>query len=252
LIAEKAERRYDRGMMDGDLPGGMSAADAVASALREAIRAGQWLPGDRLPPERTLAANFEVSRNTVREALGSLSRMHILDVRPGSGAYVTVPDPYLILDAMAPVVDMSPDTTVLDVLALRRIVEAEIAGLAAVRSTEEDVTALTESLRRMPGDGSWSDSDMEAVAREDIRFHDLVGAASGNATLSALAASLNGITLRVRLWRGYVESGVATSARNEHEAILAAIRDRDPARAAACAAAHVAGFERFLRDHADG
>jgi GntR family transcriptional regulator, transcriptional repressor for pyruvate dehydrogenase complex len=239
-------------MMDGDLPRGVSTADAVARALREAIRAGRWLPGDRLPPERALAADFEVSRNTVREALGALSRMHIVDVRRGSGAYVTVPDPHLILDTMAPVVDMSPDTTVLDVLALRRIVEAEIAGLAAVRGGEEDMAALADSIRRMPADGAWSDSDAEAVAREDIRFHDLVGRASGNATLSALAASLNGVTLRVRLWRGLVESGVAVAARNEHEAILAAIRDRDPARATACAAAHVAGVERFLRDHADG
>jgi GntR family transcriptional regulator, transcriptional repressor for pyruvate dehydrogenase complex len=239
-------------MMDGTAPREMSAADAVADALREAIRSGRWLPGDRLPPERTLAANFEVSRSTVREALGSLSRMHIIDVRRGSGAYVTVPDPHVILDALAPVVDMSPDTAVLDVLALRRIVEAEIAGLAAVRATENDVRALTESLRRMPGDKSWADSDMETVAREDMRFHDLIGAASGNATLSALAASLNGVTLRVRIWRGYVESGVATSARNEHEAILAAIREHDPARATACAAAHVAGVERFLRNRTGG
>jgi len=234
-------------MTDGIRPRDMSAADAVANALREAIRAGRWLPGDRLPPERALAATFEVSRNTVREALGSLSRMHIVDVRRGSGAYVTAPDPRVLLDALAPVVDMSPDTTVLDVLALRRIVEAEIAGLAAVRATDQDLGALTGSLERMPRDQSWGDSDMETVAREDMRFHGLIGAASGNATLSALAGSLNGVTLRVRIWRGYVEAGVATSARNEHQAILAAIREHDPARATACAAAHVAGVERFLR-----
>jgi DNA-binding FadR family transcriptional regulator len=240
-------------MMDGISPArNMSAADAVAEALREAIRGGRWLPGDRLPPERTLAANFDVSRSTVREALGALARMHIVDVRRGSGTYVTAPDPHLILDALAPVVDMSPDTTVLDVLVLRRIVEAEIAGLAAVRATEEDVRALTENLRRMPRDEWWSRSDMEAVARDDVRFHELIGAASGNATLSALASSLNGVTLRVRIWRGYVESGVASSARNEHQAILAAVRDRDPTRATACAAAHVAGVERFLRGRLRG
>jgi GntR family transcriptional regulator, transcriptional repressor for pyruvate dehydrogenase complex len=243
-------RGYDHGMTD-NLPRDASAADAVATALRDAIRAGRWLPGDRLPPERTLAANFEVSRNTVREALGALSRMHIVDVRPGSGAYVTEPDPHTILDALAPVVDMSPDTTVLDILALRRIVEAELAGLAAVRATEHDVQALTESLRRMPSGEGWDDSDMEAVAREDVRFHELVGTASGSTTLSALASSLNGITLRVRVWRGYVESGVQASAHSDHEAILAAIRDHDPARATACAAAHVAGVERFLRDSTD-
>lgn len=232
-----------------------SAGDETVERLKQSIRSGRWKEGDRLPPERTLALELDVSRNTIREALGALALMRMVEIRPGSGTYVTSLRPELILDSLSMAVEMSSVATMMDLLALRRIVEAETSSLAAVRITAVQLAGLEACLQEMAAGASAGsaagESSAESMARLDLRFHALINEASGNSALTALAASLNSSTLRVRIWRFYVEAGVESHAQSEHESIFAAIRDRDPARAAACAGAHVAGVERFLHNSAE-
>jgi DNA-binding FadR family transcriptional regulator len=228
---------------------GGSAVDTVVERLRVRIGDGGWTAGRRLPSERNLASEFGVSRNTVREALGVLALTGMVDIRRGAGAFVNQLTPQRIFDPVALVVDISPVVSVRDLLAVRRVVEAETASLAAVRMTEAQLAELAGCLREMAG-ASFEGGDVTAITELDVRFHRLISEASGNHALAGLGAALNGSTFRARLWRGYAEEGIGAHARAEHDAIFAAIADGDPGRAGVCAAAHVAGVERFLR-HAD-
>ncbi|MGH8917447.1 MAG: FadR/GntR family transcriptional regulator, partial [Actinomycetes bacterium] len=88
---------------------------------------------------------------------------------------------------------------------------------------------------------------VEVVTRADVRFHAVLSESCGNPALAALVDTLNSRTLQARVWRGYAEVGVWDRTLAEHQAIYDALRDRDPARAATCAASHVASVESFFR-----
>ena len=230
---------------EGAAPPG-SAVSQTVERLKDLIVSRRLAEGDRLPPERALAQELNVSRNTVREALGVLGRVRVLDIRPGAGAFVTDFAPAALLDTVSFMIDFSPRATLLDLVTLRRVVEAETAALAAARMTSGDLSRLDDCFARMarvPVD------DVEAAAALDIEFHRIINDASANRALSALAAALNGTTFRLRTLGGlYHSSAPASGAQAEHRSILTAVRERNAPRASACAAAHVAAVEQLLHE----
>jgi GntR family transcriptional regulator, transcriptional repressor for pyruvate dehydrogenase complex len=223
-----------------------SAVSETVERLKDFIVSRRLAEGDRLPSERALAQELDVSRNTVREALGVLGRVRVLDIRPGAGAFVTNFAPATLLDTVSFMIDFLPRATLLDLVTLRRVIEAETAALAAARMTPDDLGRLEDCFARMarvPVD------DVEATAALDIEFHGIINDASGNRALSALAAALNGTTFRLRTVGGlYHSAAPASGAQAEHRSILAAVRERNATRASACAAAHVAAVEQLLHD----
>src|SRR4051795_6115320 len=106
------------------------------------ILSGQLQPGDRLPKEADLASRLGLSRSSLREAVKALCLIRVLDVRQGDGTYVTSLEPKLLLDAMTFVVDFHRDDTVLDFLAVRRILEPAATGLAAMHMSDDDIVEL--------------------------------------------------------------------------------------------------------------
>ncbi|MYS85299.1 FCD domain-containing protein [Streptomyces sp. SID5474] len=211
------------------------------------ITSGDFPPGGRLPTERLLAGELGVSRNSLREAIRALTLVGVLESRQGDGTYVTSLAPGLLLDAFSMFVELSADATVVDVLAVRRVLESEAAARAAVRITAEQLEALEACLVEMRLDPQRGEAEVDEVVAADVRFHRIMCQAAGNPVLGALIESLSSRTIRARVWRGHKEQGVFARVLAEHEAILAALTDRDPTRAAACAAAHVAAVEAFLR-----
>jgi GntR family transcriptional regulator, transcriptional repressor for pyruvate dehydrogenase complex len=92
---------------------------------------------------------------------------------------------------------------------------------------------------------------LDALLEHDRAFHRLIVEASGNPVLASLTELMSGQTMRARLWRELAEDGVARHTLDEHRAILAALRARDPELARLRAAVHVAGMEQFLRTQID-
>ncbi|MEW2545367.1 FadR/GntR family transcriptional regulator [Streptomyces sp. NPDC047002] len=231
----------------GGAADGSSAVDAVVAKLKLMITSQQLRENDRLPPERQLAAELGVSRNTIREALATLARMGLVEVKRGSGAFVRNVASTSLLESMAFMVEVSPTERLLEYLTIRRIVEAETAALAAVRITDDEVARLESCVGRMSPPGDAAEHTEEDLAA-DIEFHAVLNAAARNPALEALGTALNSMTFRVRIAAGmYRTSGGAVGTRGEHEAILAAVRDRDPSRATTLAAAHVIAVETALR-----
>lgn len=145
----------------------MAVTDEAIEKIKGMIVSGALRPGDRLPKESELAAELGLSRNSLREAVRALSLIRILDVRQGDGTYVTSLDPQLLLEALSFVVDFHRDDTVLEFLAVRRILEPAATAMAATRISEAQLDVLSsqlDALGRSPRWRSWSPATWSSTA----------------------------------------------------------------------------------------
>ncbi|MFE0805596.1 FadR/GntR family transcriptional regulator [Streptomyces sp. NPDC058812] len=220
----------------------MAVTDEAIDKIKGMIVSGALRPGDRLPKESELAAGLGLSRNSLREAVRALSLIRILDVRQGDGTYVSSLDPQLLLEAIGFVVDFHRDDTVLEFLAVRRILEPAATALAASRITDRELDELDGRL-----DALGDDPPVEELVACDLEFHRGVVGASGNSVLCSLLDGLSGPTTRARVWRGLTQEDAVSRTLYEHRAILGALRDRDAEAARSWATVHIASVEQWLR-----
>ena len=158
----------------------------VADRIQELIRDEHISPGERLPSERDLATKLSVSRASLREALIALELGGVIEVRGGSGVYVSErPTP-----ADLPEAGPGP----FEVLSARRLIESEIAAIAARVATDSAIDAILKAVVEMEQNHSNYSSNEAA----DRNFHIAIARATGN---SALVGSLDYLwDQRGRLW----------------------------------------------------
>jgi DNA-binding FadR family transcriptional regulator len=219
---------------------GNAFEDTVARLL-QTVRLGLVQPGEALPSERELALRFSVSRDTVRDAIRSLSDAGYLVSKRGryGGTFVSESLP------VAPVLGTTPATfsavEIDDVLGLREILEPGAARAAAGRAlsaAERELlwTRLKET----------SAADEADYRRLDSRLHLTIGELAGIPSLVSLLAdnrtSITDLLDRIpSLGRNIVHSN------QQHEAIVVAILTGDGDRASAAMLEHLAGSAALLR-----
>ncbi len=220
----------------------MAVTDEAIERLKGMITSGQLRPGDRLPREADLASTLGLSRNSLREAVRALSLMRILDVRQGDGTYVSSLAADSLLEALTFIVEFHHDDSVLELLEVRRILEPAATAKAAARMSDADFDALAELLSHAD-----DNSPVQELVDVDTEFHRRVALGSGNQILASMIESVSGPTHRARVWRGITQHRALTRTLDEHQAILQALRNRDPELAGIQATVHVAGVEEWLR-----
>ncbi len=199
----------------------LSLVDQAIEGMRALLDSGEWTVGTRIPPEPALAAELSVSRNTVREAVRALAHAGVLEVRRGDGTYVVASS------EVAAVLGRHLEATALDqVLEVRHAIETQAAVLAATRRTRQDLRALEAALARRTS--ALAERDAPAFVEADVAFHLGVVAAAHNPLLVELYAGFVG---RLRATVSLPDRG-RDDLCADHEALLAAIRDRDPEAAA--------------------
>ena len=196
----------------------------IAEQLRSLMSGGEFKPGSRLPAERDLARQLGVSRPSVREALIALEVEGWVEVRTGSGVYVLARNG-AALNGHAPQVPAT-EWGPLELLRARRIIEGEIAALAATHAKRRHLQAIREAIDFMQADVDRGVAPMEG----DRAFHAAVAQASDNAvlfdTVQTFWDARHG-PLFERLGGHFETASVWRLAIVEHEAVLAAIRGRD-------------------------
>lgn len=223
----------------------MGVTDEAIFKIKEMILSGEIGPGDRLPPEKELSERLGLSRSSMREAVKALEVIRVLDVRRGDGTYVTSLEPHLLLEAMSFVVDLHADSSILELFAVRRILEPAAVALAALKIDAAAVADLRAQIR------SVSDStSAEGLVAHDLEFHGAIVAAAGNAYLASLVDSLSGNTVRARIWRGLTEEHAVARTLAEHASIVDALERGDAELAQALTIVHISGVEQWLRDAA--
>ena len=200
-------------------------SDRLALRLVAQIESGALRPGDRLPTEQQLAVAHGVSRTVVREAVSRLKSMGLLVSRQGSGVFV----------AQTPTNQpLAFDPTVLDsvqavvhVVEVRRVLEGEIAALAAERATRAQIASLRRALKAIDAAVA---AGHDGVA-EDLAFHRVIGESSGNPQFRLLLGFLEQYLREgMRITRGNEARRLdfMEAVQHEHRAIVEAIAARDP------------------------
>lgn len=203
---------------------GTSTAEEVASRLRDMIHSGELSAGDKLPPERDLAKILGVSRPTLRAGIRSLSAVGILFSKQGAGTFVAARDESPTLDS-SPLRMLSAlhGFTSDEMFEARLALEMSIAGLAAKRVTSEQMTTLAEEIAGMYA----SLGEPEQYLVHDMRFHQIVAAASGNRILTSLMNMVATILFEYRSKTVKRATDLKESAEQHHN-IYRALRDHDP------------------------
>jgi DNA-binding FadR family transcriptional regulator len=220
----------------------------IADQIAARIKAGDFPAGGRLPAERELAEQLQVSRASVREALIALEIEGYVDVRVGTGVFVCQPreDGQYQDTAPAAAADSVEATDIgpFDLLETRLLIEPECAALAAQKASPAQIAAI-----RAAHDGM---SLTESPSVHDRAFHSAIGAACGNAALAAAISHIWHLSTLSpvfhRLEEHFVTTKVWIEAQKEHERILAAIVDRDPIRARHAMHDHLVGILARLRE----
>lgn len=220
----------------------MAVTDEAIEKVKAMIVSGELSPGARLPPEKELSERLGLSRNSMREAVKALEVIRVLDVRRGDGTYVTSLEPHLLLEAISFVVDMHDDDSMLEIFAVRRMLESQATGLAATLGTDDEIARLKGEI-----EGIDTSVTIEELVEHDSRFHRDIVRMAGNVYLASLIEHLSSQTVRARVWRGLTEDGAVERTLSEHRAIAEAIAQRDAALATSLTTAHIAGVERWLR-----
>ena len=220
----------------------MAVTDEAILKIKDMILTGELFPGDRLPPEKDLSERLGLSRSSLREAVKALEVIRVLDVRRGDGTYVTSLEPRLLLEAMSFVVDLHDDQSVLEIFAVRRILEPAASALAARNADADALAHLREVVTSVD-----QASDVEGLVAHDLEFHRGIAEATGNSYLASLIDSLSSHTVRARIWRGITQENAVEQTLHEHHAILDAISSGDAELAQALTVMHVSGVEGWLR-----
>lgn len=224
----------------------MSQTDVVVYGIKKMILDGELAPGDKLPIEKDLAPRLGVSRGSLREGVRALSIMGVLETRQGAGMFVTTLDASLLLIPMGFVVDLQQPTGAQHVHTVRRVLETDAAGRAALRMSDADLADASRILD--DAEAAIDRVDHEAVLEADMAFHKLIAQASENPVLAALIEALSSRTVRGRMWRAISDENADAATAREHRAILRALADRDPAAAQIRMSNHLLEVENFLQD----
>ncbi len=201
---------------------------------------GTWAAGNRLPPERDLCQQFGIARTSLREALKAMELVGMLDSRVGDGTYVCERSEFLSRPLLWAFTG-TDHNELRDIMEARTIIEENLAGLAAERATDQDITNIGNAVQQMSESIAAGTSILEA----DMRFHLLVATAAQNEVLKNAVQLLRNV-MRQWLYYKVLIPNVAPAVLDRHRAIYRAIAARKPAAARSAMRRHLEETVRLV------
>lgn len=212
-------------------------ADEIARSLRQRIETGEWSDSRRMPPERDLASDYRVARNTIRRAMDLLEETGAVSRHVGRGTFVRHDATPSVGDILGRIEGSSPA----DMMEIRLLLEPSAAAFAATNASAADLAAVEEAHR-----GAVAAEDMPSFEHWDAMFHHAIFSCSRNELLKELHNLLQ--VLRNQTAWFEMKRRSFTAARREHyceehAALVAALRRRDPDAARAAMLTHLKTVE---------
>ena len=210
-----------------------TVSDLIARRILEVIGSDQLRPGDRLPPERELAAMLGTSRPSLREALQSLKARGWVDIRHGSGVFVAEPATTRSLREAL----LTEEVSVRELYDMREVLELPAAAWAARKGDSGKLAAVQDACQALlaadPGEGG-----RQRLQELDAAFHLRIVEAAGNRFLARTQGVLQEI-LAAGMGSTLRQPGRLEKSRDEHQRILAALLSGDPVAARRAALTHI-------------
>lgn len=235
-------------LMNPSRPTVTRIADVVAKQLEQRILEGSLKPGDRLPAERTLALELNVSRPSLREAIHKLVSKGLLLTKHGGGTVVT---DRLEASFAEPWQDLLKEHPLLhsDMLEFRRILEGQAALLATERATDADMKRLQAIFEAL--EVAYEQEDLQACVAHDVAFHQAIAEATHNVLIGHVTASL------MRVMHDHVSSNLVRlhrsptqwqQIREQHRNIWQAIQQRRSQDSLLAAREHIDLVSRSMQE----
>ena len=191
----------------------------IFEELQQRIRQGDWLPGERMPSIAQFAQEFRVGAGSIREALRSLQSIGLVKIEHGSGVYVVGTRPATELSSHFQNVG---DGLVLALAETRRILEPELASLAAERATDEELIEIENLVRQM----ETAAQQGRDFADLDVQFHRQIAHAARNPILYQTMEGVSDLFLESRR-AILLDPDALLRALRYHALIADALRDRN-------------------------
>jgi GntR family transcriptional regulator, transcriptional repressor for pyruvate dehydrogenase complex len=211
---------------------------------------GNWKPGDRIPPERELCQQLGIARTSLREALKAMELIGLLDSRVGDGTFVCPRSEFLSRPLLWAFTG-SDHSELQDIMEARKIIEENLAGLAAERGSREAIAVIGQAVQMMRDSMARGDSILEA----DVAFHMAISAAAQNEVLHNAVQLLRNL-LRQWIYFNLALPGVPDIALKHHHTIYRAILLRKPAAARSAMRKHLEEtttlVKRAIKQKVDG
>ncbi len=206
---------------------------------------GDWKAGDRIPPERELCEQLGIARPSLREALMAMELIGMLDRRAGEGTFVRPKSEFLSKPLLWALTGTDHEE-LQDIIESRVLIEQDLAGLAAERATDEEISAVAGFVQRMESDIEHDRSILDA----DLGFHLAVADAAHNLVLRNAVQLLRNMT---RHWISLKLElpGVPERVLTEHKTILRGLLARDPEVARSAMASHLSSSGRLVMQVAE-
>lgn len=228
----------------GNLGRKVTLVETIVQEFLRLVEEGAVRPGDRIPPESELAETWGVGRSSVREAFRVFQLLGVTESAPGRGTYLANTAPLMLITDWS---RYSEVKSVSGIIEARFVLESGTVRLAAERATDEDLARLQEAVDR----GRAALGNAEASIQASLDFHMAVAEAAHNETLLLVSRLLRAFYYEsTRLSRRDPESYQVLL--RDHEAILQAVRARDPERAADLMIDHFRHGTRFIVATSEG
>ena len=214
--------------------------EEIVAKIKDMVEKGRFKSGDQLPVERELAEVFRVSRSSVREALRSLESQGFIESRQGDGTYIARQSAESLVRPLASVILTEKDDQ-MELFEMRRMIEPDLAYLAAERATEEEIAMMEKVLilQQEQIDRGEYETDV------DRNFHYIMARAARNKALLRITDNIIDLLAESREQYLQVE-GRPQKSILRHREVLEAIRARDPERAEKCMLEHLVDIETSL------
>ena len=212
----------------------------VMTQIEKMISTEEIKPGERLLPERELADQLGISRNTLREVLKALELVGVLEVKQGGGNYLSESLNSNLVASSLRFMQIRKLKDVFDILQTRRVLEVEIASIAAKRMTPDIVQRLVE----INGKIRANYENPELTSQYDLAFHALIAETADNRYLTKLTDVLYE-PIRDLMKRTNTE---VLNAVEFHEKIISALENRNAADARHYMYEHLKAIETAVRE----
>jgi DNA-binding FadR family transcriptional regulator len=213
-------------------------ANALAGELVQRIVRGQYPPGASMPSEAALCESYSVSRTVVREVIKMLQEKGLVQVRHGSGTVVNPDLVWNMLDELvlsATITEDSGFDVLDDLVVTRRILESDMAHVAARRADDDVIRELERLVAAMDA----LVDDPAAYAVQDRAFHDTIMRTSQNRIARAVVRALESQVVNTARYMGEVRRDLCVASNQGHRNVYLRIAAHDPEGAAEAMFAHI-------------
>jgi GntR family transcriptional repressor for pyruvate dehydrogenase complex len=221
-------------------------ADSVIEEIKRMIQGGELKEGDKLPNQNLFAAQLGVSRTSLREALSTLTRIGVIEQRPGYGTVLRSRIPALFTDHLAPPLISDKEATI-ELIEARRFIEIGAAELAVKNVTSEQINEMGLLIKEMPR--SLKEGRIDDYIEQDVAFHFSIAKSSHNRFLINLFVTIRGFMEQYMRESFHLLPYMLKRSLKFHQNIYQAVKGGSRSRAVSQMEKHILDIQRAIQHY---